>query len=199
MSLAQTQQQIAPIAHQLQHVLRQSEASFDMLVALTQCPCCHVTEHSQQQWCVAPAQYTGTQQLALVKQALESIQQYVASLGAAWEILDHHMQQVVHYLHGTQAHSLAASTPVTDIDQLQGLLAAVQPGDASAAAGAGYPAVAVLQQHLAAFKQLVAAVQQQQQHVVHLLRTMPPCACGHIKDMPSKVDQLQALLCGMKL
>lgn len=199
-ALSAAQQQILPLSRQLQHVLQQSAASFDMLLALCDCPCCRLAEQQQQhdyqqQLCAAPL-YAGIQQLGLVKQALESIQQYVSSLKPAWEILDYDMHQLMYYLHATQAHDtkLLHSGPPTDIDQLDSLLAAMQLNNQQ-----GCPAVAVLQQHLAAFKQLVAAVQQQQQLVVHLLRSMPPCACGHIHNMPDRVDQLQAALVGMRL
>lgn len=190
--LSAAQQQISPLCLQLQCVLQQSAASFDMLVTLCDCPCCHVTDQ-QQQLCAAPF-YAGAQQLALVKQALGSIQQYVTSLKPAWEILDHDMHQLMHYLATTQAHSFPHAAPPTDIDQLDGLLAAMQLDVQQ-----GCPAVTVLQQHLATFKQLVAGAQQQQQLVVHLLRSMPPCACGHIHNMPEQVDQLQAALGGMRL
>jgi hypothetical protein len=149
----------------------------------------------QQQLCAAPL-YAGIQQLGLVKQALESIQQHVTSLKPAWDILDYDIHQFMHYLHTTQAQDmkLLHSAQPTDVDQLDSLLAAMQLN-----AQQGCPAVAVLHQHLATFKQLVAAVQQQQQLVVHLLRSMPPCACGHIHNMPDRVDQLQAALGGMRL
>jgi hypothetical protein len=122
------------------------------------------------------------------------------SIKPAWEILDQNMHSVWQYLHNSGtvsttfhavgSYSLDLNQP-TDIDQLEGLLAHMQL-DAAA-----HPPIAVLQQHLAAFKQLVAGVQQQQQLVVDLLRHLPPCACTPNK--PTRVEQLQAMLGGMQL
>lgn len=210
-ALSAAQQQLLPISQQLQHVVAQSAASFDMLVALCSCPCCadplpavgcHLQQQQQQQgpFGAAPASFASQQQLALVKQALESIQQYVMSIKPAWEILDQDMHRVWQYLRSSgtvsgtsstvSSYSLNLNQP-TDIDQLEGLLAHMQL-DAAA-----HPPIAVLQQHLAAFKQLVAGVQQQQQLVVDLLRNRPPCACTPNK--PARVEQLQAMLGGMQL
>jgi hypothetical protein len=124
----------------------------------------------------------------------------VTSIKLAWDILDQELHSVWQYLHSSSAisttsgavsnYTLYTDNP-TDVDQLERLLAQLQL-DAAA-----HPPIAVLQQHLAAFKQLVAGVQQQQQLVVDLLENMPPGACTPNK--PVRVEQLQNMLGGVQL
>lgn len=176
-ALSAAQQQLSPLTHQLQQVVQQSAASYDMLVAIGHgCSCAGAGQQQQRH-------------LAQVRQALADIQHHVLSVKPAWDILHQDMNHVWEFLHSSHCVHQAPA----DVCQLEGLLASLQLGHPACCAP---PPVVVLQQHLAAFKQLVVGVQQRQQLVLDLVRSMPPCDCSK----PVLVsEQLEAMLGGLSL
>lgn len=186
-ALTAAQQQLSPLTHQLQQIVQQSVTSYDMLVAIGHgCSCAGAGQQQQQR------------HLAEMRQALTDIQHHVLSIKPAWDILHQDMHHVWEFLHSS-SHGMQhqQQQAPADICQLEGLLASLQlQGHPAACCTTPPPVVVVLQQHLAAFKQLVAGVQQRQQLVLDLVRAMPPCGCSK----PVLVlEQLDAMLGGLSL